>query len=282
MPRNPTEPSPPDSPASWLANFRYFRAGDDGEHLSPEALGARLGVSGATVRRWEAGHSKPNEADLRRFAAVCRLTPLQQEFLFRLFARSDMSASGSPANFRAEAMRVLSIPRPAFVFDELFYIRAWNSYFPVYAGEFTPKLAEGVNAIHLGLAMQVLDDPAEEAERVRSIVYLMWMWTAHLAAHPAYKETVAQLLQLPAFADAWTGIAREPITSSQRPLALPLVQCKAGDNLFTVYTSQVLFPPLYHTCVYEPRDEKAVAHLESQVNGSSPTVAFASRLHWAD
>jgi len=283
MPRNPTEPNPPISPAGWLANFRYFRAGEDGAHLSSEALGFRLGVSGATVRRWESGQAQPNESDLFRFADVCHLSPLQREFVLRLFAgTTTRGEAGVPINFHAEVTSVLSIQRPAYVVDELFYIRAWNSHFAAVTGGFVDLFPDVVNAVELGLTIGALDDPDEEAERVRTITRLTWMWTAHLAGFPAYAELVTRLLDTPAFADNWQAIAREPVESVQRPLIMPIVQRRPPLNLFTVYTGQILFPPLYHLFVYEPRDSQTAAYLASRVGNAAPKVSFANRTHWAD
>jgi hypothetical protein len=234
------------------------------------------------VRRWEAGQSEPDESDLLRFADVCHLSLLQREFLLRLFTRNSLSATGAPPNFRSEAANVLSIQRPAYVVDELFYIRAWNSFFSNFAGPFAGRLQEGINAVELGLQIGSLDDPRLDSERSRSIARLTWMWTAHLARHPAYADLMKRLLEIPAFATHWLQIPREAVESQEPPLVMPMVQRKPPGSFFTVYTGQLVFPPLYHVFVYEPRDEQAAALLQSQTAGASPSVSFAGRLHWSD
>ena len=106
MPRTPSPPPLPDRPSHWLANFRYRLRGQYGEHLSPEALGSLLGVSGATIRRWESGHATPSDEDLQRFARVCNLAPPQREFIQRLFSRLPPAPAGPPPPTRDP-------PRPA-------------------------------------------------------------------------------------------------------------------------------------------------------------------------
>ena len=108
------------------------------------------------------------------------------------------------------------------------------------------------------------------------------MWTAHLASYAAYAELVNRLLRLPIFAHNWREIAKESVESWEAPLIMPIVQRKPPFNLFTVYSGQILFPPLYHLFVYEPRDAMTTSMLLSQTGTESPKVSFADRLHWAE
>jgi hypothetical protein len=110
----------------------------------------------------------------------------------------------------------------------------------------------------------------------------MWMWTAHLACFPAYAELIDHMLTVPAFAENWQEIAREVVESVQTPLIMPIVQRKPPFSLFTVYTGQILFPPLYHLFVYEPRDSVTAGLLASHVGDGPPKVSFANRLHWSE
>jgi transcriptional regulator with XRE-family HTH domain len=186
MPRIPAAPPIPQSPATWLANFRYRLMGENGERLSPEALGSRLGVSGATIRRWETGQSNPNEEDLGRLADVCRLSEQQGEFLLRLFARGTLRTPGAPKHFRDHARRFLAPQKCACLVDELLFIRAWTDDFAGHAGELATELAGGLNAVELSLSVGQRSEPELEALRVRALVRQMWMWTAQFAAFPAY------------------------------------------------------------------------------------------------
>src|SRR3972149_6511095 len=69
MPRRVARPAFPDTPGAWLANYRYRQRGESGQPPSAEQVGALLGVSGPTLRRWETGRARPSGADLRRLAA---------------------------------------------------------------------------------------------------------------------------------------------------------------------------------------------------------------------
>lgn len=42
--------------------------------MSYDQLGEAIGVNGRTIRRWEAGHQDPNLSDLRRLAAVFKIS----------------------------------------------------------------------------------------------------------------------------------------------------------------------------------------------------------------
>ncbi|MGE0056347.1 MAG: helix-turn-helix domain-containing protein [Dehalococcoidia bacterium] len=278
MPRNPTAPPLPYNPATWLANFRYRLIGENGERWSPESLGYRMGVSGATVRRWEAGQSNPSDDDLLRFAEVCRLSPHQREFIFRLFARGAQSATTTPKNFRHEASAVLSTIKCACLIDELFFIRAWNGTFAREVGSYADELPDGVNAIRLSLEMPKRADPVLEQQRVRSIVRQMWIWTAHLAATPAYSALVNELLQYESFATNWEAIIAEDHEQDSGPLAMPVLQGETDRGGFSVYTGELLFPPLYRMLICVPSGT-----LDGANEGDGPVdVFFSDQLHWSE
>src|SRR3972149_4616387 len=99
MPRRVARPAFPDTPGAWLANYRYRQRGESGQPPSAEQVGALLGVSGPTLRRWETGRARPRGPPLRRFPEVSGLTPIEPEFLLRAF-------SGQP---REEARRRNSV-----------------------------------------------------------------------------------------------------------------------------------------------------------------------------
>lgn len=44
--------------------------------LSPEALGAQIGVTGQTIRNWESGLRQPKQDNLSALANLFRISPL--------------------------------------------------------------------------------------------------------------------------------------------------------------------------------------------------------------
>jgi len=96
-------------------------------------------ISGATLRRWEAGLTAPDEDELRQFALVCNLSRLETEFLLRSFNARQWEDAPDDAAFRAFALGSAMVKVPAVIVDSLFYVRAWNGHFTTVA----PALREG-------------------------------------------------------------------------------------------------------------------------------------------
>ncbi len=234
------------------------------------------------MRRWEAGQSNPSEHDLARFAEVCRLTPQQREFLGRLYARTAAGRPTAPELFKDEASRILSLNKPAYMVDDLFYVRAWNSYFTDYAGHLAPRLCEGMHALRLGSELGKREDPQVEAHRVRAVIRLLWMWTAHLASFTGYARMVEELVQDEFFAQAWQDIVNESGEQHHPPLVMPVLRKEYQGGTYTVYTGEVLFPPLYRAFIYEPADEIAWGAVSQHVASGPPVIHFANQLHWAE
>ncbi len=280
MPRVPASPLFPDSSSRWLANFRYRQRDEDGHRLSPESLGVQIGVSGATIRRWESGQTVPTENDLTRFAHACHLSPMQTEFVRRLFSRPYAQNTGVPACFHEEALVLLSAPRPAFILDELFYIRAWNSYFTHFLGPRQSELASGVNLAKFRIDGERLPDLGEEVQWLEPLIRLLWMWTAHLGMAPQYATFVNDLGQNEEFARIWHALVDEVDAATEMPATYPSHRRVQGAS-HSIYTRDVLFPPLYRVITWEPADEDAERILRDQVSEGPPQIGFADKLHWS-
>jgi hypothetical protein len=235
-----------------------------------------MGVSGATVRRWEAGQSNPSDEDLSRFAEVCHLSPQQREFVTRLYSRPSPIVSGEPANFRQQVSDALSIGEPACLMDELFFIRAWNAAFVDLTGNLEAELPRGLNGIRLALEVGKRPEPAVEWARVRDIVRQMWMWTAHVAVAPAYAALVADLLKDENFAEHWQGLV-EGENGQPGPMRMPVPSGESDEGPYTIQLGEMLFPPLYRIFICQPgfEDERR------EFRNRKPEVFFANRLHWS-
>ncbi len=66
--------------------FRHRLRQSNGRPCSPEAFGQLVGVSGATLRRWEKNLLLPKGCDLEAVASACELTSKQRAFLLRCFS----------------------------------------------------------------------------------------------------------------------------------------------------------------------------------------------------
>ena len=280
MPRVPTSPPFPDSSSRWLANFRYRQRDAQGHRRSPESLGRQIGVSGATIRRWESGQTIPSEIDLRRFTEACGLSAMQTEFVHRLFSRRGAQDLGVPECFQEESLILLSVPRPAFILDDLFYVRAWNSYFSRYLGPLQPRLKSGVNLAKFAVEGQRLTDPDAEARRLAPLIRLFWMWTAHLGMTPQYSELMKNLTARQDVARLWEALAGEVDGEAEAPVIYPADNTVLGVS-HTTYTRDILFPPLYRLVTWEPADEAAEQMLQEQIAAGVPEVGFADKLHWS-
>src|SRR5262249_42178884 len=128
MARTVQPPQLPTTPGGWLACYRYRLRRRDGSPSSPEHLAHDLAVSGDTLRRWEAGTARPSKADLLRFSEVAGLSHIESAFMLEAFAVVEDEAGPDPAAFRKHSSSLLSEEFPAYIYDSLFHVRAWNSY----------------------------------------------------------------------------------------------------------------------------------------------------------
>lgn len=281
MARIPSAPPFPDRPGAWLANFRYRAQVAGGQRLSPELLGYHLGVSGATVRRWEAGVSEPSEDDLRRLAEVCRLNPVQREFLLRAYARNHARPEAAPENFYERATQLLSIPRPAFIVDELHYVRAWNNYVGVIRERNPVCMKEGTHLLHIVLMPRPDYRPEVDRERSLGYVRLFWLWTAELCSLPAYASTLRELAANRVFRDCWLSLAEPDARATPAPADVPFDEAMICSRRYRIYTTETYFPPNYRVFVYEPADAAARKLVCALEKVEEPRVSFARAVHWS-
>jgi transcriptional regulator with XRE-family HTH domain len=282
MARLPSAPPFPDRPGAWLANFRYRARGEDGHRLSPEILGYQLGVSGATVRRWEAGSSDPSEDDLRRLAEVCNLDSLQREFLLRAYGRLHARPEGPPDNFPARASSLLSIPRPAFITDEFHYIRAWNSYVTAMRGESPVCFRQGMHVMELALLPKQDFDPAKDIERARGFVRLFWLWTAELCSLPTYAVMLRKLSANRVFRDCWLSIPECRAQNDAAPVSALFDEACICGRRYRIYAAETFLPQSYRLFVYEPADDAASELISALEKIEPPKISFAACSHWSE
>src|SRR5690606_17590751 len=102
-----SEVSLPHRPETWLSFVLHRAEKERDVHLSPEDVGGQMGVSGATVRRWENGRAVPTEEDLVRLGEICGLSSQQVAFLRIAFRGRLAPLPPDRATFRATTQNLL-------------------------------------------------------------------------------------------------------------------------------------------------------------------------------
>lgn len=278
MPRRPVDPPLPDSPGAWLACFRHVRTHEGRDPLTPEQVGKLAGVSGATVRRWEANLHAPCSDEIERLAALLALTPHQTAFLHIAMSRVAPARPPSRADLIGCFSPVLRAPRPVIVFDSLFFARAWNSYVEALSPGSARGLESGRHSLALLLdAIEAAPGAFEERE-VQNAVRTFWARTASLAYRPEYADLVRRLARNAAFPPLWLSLASEPDCAPLGPARLPTAR---GDaNRFRGYEATVILPAAYHVFEYLPDTPEAGARLAALVAAGPPRLCFSPRPHW--
>jgi hypothetical protein len=271
-----------DNPGSWLAQLRLqARTPSDGPP-SPEQIGVYLGVSGATVRRWESGHLAPTDEDVVRFGQVCQLSQHQIDFLRTAFTNVKAPLPPDRESFRANTLRRLTERRaPMVLFDELMYARAWNSY----AAALGPHALEMLSKdVHLLESFLDTDSPNQfegSLSSARKAVRSFWRFTAFFCGTTPYRDLIRRLKSKPDFSDLWTdlGINHDPseidISGVAGLLLSPLPK-------WSMLHSLVIYPPVYTLVEFEPDDEQAFMALKRTRDSSDPVVHFSQHYHWAE
>jgi hypothetical protein len=255
-----------------------------GGPLSPEQVGAMLGVSGATVRRWEGGSLCPRDEDLIRFGRLCQLSHHQIDFLRTAFSTFNPPLPPDPDEFRPSAIRQLTVNRtPMVMFDELMYPRAWNNDVSVLGELALAVLHSELHPIESYIdlyANSCGELPRSQEQQIHQTIRSFWRFTAYYCGQPQYKALVSRLGERPAFRKVWTDLA---ITSDSSEIDIFGVGrlLQPTNMRFSMLPTFVIYPPVYHLLEFEPEDELARAAVELTSRLSEPKVEFNSRIHWA-
>ena len=280
MPRGLRPPPFPTTPGSWLAAYRY-RGSADGGRASAEQLSHLLGVSGATIRRWESGTVRPTRDDLYRFAEVCALAPLEREFILRSFSTVQAEDPPEPETYDLLLDRALRSALPAFVLDSLLYIRAWNSHLMTISG----RAAGDVAAPH---AIMSLFDPrrgkrldASKIDQFTPWIRNFWMMTSELCATPQYPRLLESLRTVGDFEKRWWEIAlTQKLTDV--PVNLPTIYRTPHHGIYRVFMTTVTLPPTYYLREYAPVDATAHRYVEEWLSKGMPSISHTQKRHWSE
>jgi transcriptional regulator with XRE-family HTH domain len=285
MPRFRTEPVLAETPEDWLVWFRQARRTEDGDMWSPELLGTKVGVSGSTVRRWENGSSTPTEEDIHSLAAVLGLTSFQKDFLRLAFQHSRLTFFPNDRRFREHARFRLAASRsPACLFDDLFYLRAWNGTILALGGLMAHLVEHGTHPVECLLLLHESgrNRVALSRDSLRQVVRAFWIYTARLCGSPGYTALVRRLGERRVFVELWRALAIDDDPTPVDFSAMTEAMLLPGSVKFRVYQSTILFPPEYLLAEFVSANEAARARVEAMKDeGSEEAVHFHKALHWA-
>jgi transcriptional regulator with XRE-family HTH domain len=279
MPREVPPPAFPVTPAEWLSRYRHRFRDEDGCPLSPERLGDLIGVSGATVRRWEAGVNTPSESDLRHIALACNLSQLETEFILAAFKPRETESAPDRDAFEWAIQAVLRCEHPAYVIDSLFYRRAWNSHMMAMVRRNGEPAPRNVLATALGSFYRSGTD-AEREDFMSRWLRDFWLYTAHLCGTEAYRELLDDLASSsPTFKRKWSELGSSE-DSAQTPVGVPYYYHHPFIGTYRIFTLRLMLPPVYYLKEYVPVDEAARRHIEKSQAAGPARVTFDNVHHW--
>jgi transcriptional regulator with XRE-family HTH domain len=281
VPRTVSPPSLPKTPGDWLACYRYRLTTTAGRHCSPEELGRLLGVSGDTVRRWEAGQARPSEEDLLHFADACALRPIERAFLLEAFSETKFEDAPEPQRFVDLAHVQLSQGFPGYIYDSLFYVRAWNSYVDVVLNiRGYPPMGEHI--LDNILLPSNAENWAATTRTHRQARWLreFWFLTANLCGSNPYFELLNRLENNREFYDRWMQLALGE-REDEQAVGDPYYFDYPELGTFRVSISRIALPTVYYLKEYVPLDETAMARMETARRAGKAVVHVLGQVHWA-
>ncbi|MPZ48404.1 MAG: helix-turn-helix domain-containing protein [Dehalococcoidia bacterium] len=268
----------PTLPGEWLRSFRLRVRDENGHSCSLEELGNRLGVSWRTIHRWETGFSQPSGSDLRALADFFSLTPFQTNFIMRAFINRRAGMKANVPLFLERATRLLRTEFPAYLVDDLFYIRGWNSYAGALQIEFGPMASD------THLLASIFDTRGEyhgsTEARLRYWIQTTWAETAGFCGSPGYIRMLQELSDIPGFQERWASI---PLEQDSEPslLGAPEEVVTEDVGTYRVFMSRIYFPPFFYLREYVPTDDLANQALAGLRLKGPPTVKVDPVLHWS-
>ena len=266
---------------TWLAAFRHRVTSHRGHPSSPEQLGREIGVSGATIRRWESGRLRPSPEDAGNLARACNLTSLQVAFLSRALRSGGPTPVPDYETFRTKATPILETPFPAYIMDSMMYIRGWNSYLPYFLRrrQYQPRDDYHFIDFIVDAEQHPGVQPALQ-ERVRRAVVELWYLTSDACGTKEYKELITKLSRYDVFREEWARMAfLQEKDCHQIGLPRGAWRKDIGESLICPFA--VVLPPVYQVRQIIPVDGTAWEKLEELRREGPPEVIFDAKGHWA-
>jgi hypothetical protein len=244
----------------------------------------QLAVSGDTVRRWEAGVAHPGRDDLLRFAEVAHLSGTEQAFLLQAFSAIEVEAPPDPAVLRKQTDRLLSEEFPSYIYDSLFFVRAWNSYMDLVHNK--PFMRTGENLVARIFEERDPQFPESRTRRSRDEraewwLRAFWFHTARLCGSPAYVQVVETLAQNPRFVERWRSLGLMRDSDSADPIGAPTFRVEEGKGSFWTSTTSVEVPPTYFLREFVPADQTGWDQLTARRELGPPVITHSDYDHWS-
>ena len=253
--------------------------------MTSEQLGQLIGVSGATVRRWETGRSRPGFADVSAVANVCELTAIEAALLHRVFrAREGADHPPSEASFERALELIKSADNPAFLMDNFMFVRARNAYAESIQGEQEPP-GKALHPIPFWLTqVRGAGTPEELAEREAVLDRWLrdfWYWSAFQCGTPAYVRLIRSFAKHEGFAERWRSMGSAQRTDGDELIGGPYQTFRRQWGLFRALPVRVFLPPLYTVVELIPVDDTAIARTQSIRDTRPKAVERNASIHWS-
>jgi transcriptional regulator with XRE-family HTH domain len=275
-------PPYPTDLGSWLAAFRHRVTNARGHPYSPEQLGRLIGVSGATIRRWESGRLRPDPQTAAAMARACKLTSLQVSFLSRSLSRHGPTPVPDFDTFKAKATPILNTEFPVYIMDSMLFIRGWNSYLPHFLSRSRQRPENDYHLIDFIIEADEEHQGVEprQQERVRRAVMELWWLTSDACGSPEYKALINRLSEYAIFKEEWSRLAFLEEDECMQ-IGVPRRAWRADVGAALICPFAVVLPPVYQVRQFMPLDDVAQAKLDELRRHGPPEVIFDSRCHWA-
>jgi transcriptional regulator with XRE-family HTH domain len=266
---------------TWLAAFRHRVTNERGHPTSPENLGRQIGVSGATVRRWESGRLRPGPGDAANLARACNLTSLQVAFLSRALRTDGPTPVPDMETFREKATPILMTEFPTYIMDGLMFIRGWNSYLPRFLRRRDGIPPHDYHYIDFVIrADQNTGVQPAQRDRVKRAVLDLWYTTADACGTSEYKAIITRLSEHEVFREAWASL---PFLAEEDCVQIGLPRRVSrgdiGESLIAPFIA--ILPPQYQVRQIIPMDDLARSTLNAIRDEGPPEPVFDLKAHWA-
>jgi transcriptional regulator with XRE-family HTH domain len=280
MRTTPFAPPFPTGLGTWIAAFRHRVTNARGHPISPEQLGREIGVSGATIRRWEAGRLKPGADDVAQLARACNLTSLQVTFLSRALRTGGPMPVPDLETFQRKASPILAEEFPTYIMDSMMFIRGWNTYLP----HFLRRSRRDPRDYHY--IDFIIDADQNEGvqpsqhDRMKRAVIDLWFLTADACGTREYIALMERLRRHEVFREAWAALPfLKEDECSQIGLPRRAYRADVGECLIAPFAA--VLPPVYQVRQFYPMDTTAQTRLKELREEGPPRPIFDTRCHWA-
>jgi hypothetical protein len=170
------------------------------------------------------------------------------------------------------------------MFDQLMYVRAWNSFVSLLGEQALAMLRADVHPLETLRYIRYiweggLLENSEAKARISKAIRTFWRLTAFYYGNSSYRDLIARLGANETFREAWNELAVAPDTSEIDTSGVATLLLPASPR-WDLTPSLVVLPPVYTLIEFVPGDDESTAALQSARERFDLTVEFSSRDHW--